>query len=73
MAKKAITVGALVAQGKHLVLTCKTCNTISTKDLNNVFFRPKMEFSVLQEILSCPECGHSNGTDDESGLMVTAE
>ena len=73
MAKKAITVGDLIAQGKHLVLTCKACNTISTQDLNDVFFRPKIELSVLQEMLSCPECGHSNGVDDESGLIVTAE
>jgi len=65
MAKKAITVGDLVAQGKHLVLTCKACKTISTKDPSDVFFRFKMEFSVLQEMLNCPECGHSNGVKIE--------
>jgi hypothetical protein len=72
-AKKAVTVGDLIAHGKQIVLTCKACNTIRTKDLNDAFFRPKMELSVLQEMLSCPECGHSNGVDDESGLIVTAE
>ena len=73
MRNTAVTVGQLIAQGKHLVLACKTCNTISSKDPSDVFFRPKMELLVLQGMLSCPECGRSNGVDDESGLIVTVE
>ena len=73
MVRKAITVGDLIAQGKHLVLTCKACNTVSTKDLNDVFFRPKMELSVLADLMHCPECGYCNAEDGEGKLSVTAE
>ena|GEM_PF-5776558 len=73
MAKKAITVGDLIAQGQHLVLTCKACNTISTKDLNDVFFRPKMELLALTHMMHCPECGYSNSVDGKSRLIVTTE
>ena len=34
MAKNAITVGVVIAQGKHLALKCNVCNTASTRDLN---------------------------------------
>ena len=73
MARKAITVGDLVAQSKHLVLTCKACNTISTEDLNDVFFRPKVEFSLLPLMMQCPVCGYGNCMDERGLLIVTAE
>ena len=73
MAQKAITIGDFIARCPHLGITCKTCNTISTKYLNDVFFHPKMEFSVLQGMLSCPECGRSNGVEDKGSPIETAE
>ena len=72
MAKIATSVGDLIAQGRHLVLTCKACNTISTKDVKDVFFRPKMELSVLVNMMHCSECGYCNGVDDGAKLIITA-
>jgi RNase P subunit RPR2 len=73
MARKSVTVGQLTAQNKHLALTCKACNTISTKNLNDVFFRPKMELSMLTHVMHCPECGYSKRVDDKGSLIATAE
>ena len=39
---------------KLVVLTCRACNTVSTKDLNAMFFCPNMELSVLGQLMQCP-------------------
>jgi hypothetical protein len=55
---------------KLVMLTCRACNTVSTKDLNEVFFCPNMELSVLDQLLQCPECGYRNGGVAERKLVV---
>ena len=45
------------------MLTCKVSNTISTKDLNDVSYRPKMELLVIADLMHCPESGYCNSED----------
>lgn len=58
---------------KRLVFTCKACGAIMSKEPNELFFKPNMEFAALERISVCTECGAGNVTSRMKQLFLTVE
>ena len=67
------TVADAIAQKKRLVFTCKACNTITSKEPNDVFYPQKMELTIVQQIAVCPECGAANMPGHSKQIIMTIE
>ena len=67
------TVAEAIAQDKRFVFTCKTCKAVISKQPNDIFFRPKMELHILEQISICSECGASNSTGHPLQVVLTVE
>ena len=67
------TVAEAIAQDKRFVFTCKVCKAVISKQPNDLFFRPKMELEILQQISICGECGACNTTDHPLQVVLTVE
>ena len=67
------TVAEAIAQDKCFVFTCRACRTVISKQPNDLFFRPKMELHILQQISVCSECGAANATGNPAQVVMTVE
>ena len=67
------TVAEAIAQDKRFVFTCKSCKAVISKQPNDLFFRPKMELHVLEQISICSECGAANATGNPVQVVLTVE
>ena len=67
------TVADAIGQDKRFVFTCKVCGAVISKQPNDLFFRPKMELHILQQISICTECGASNATGHPAQVVLTVE
>ncbi len=54
------TIADAIAQRKRLVFTCMACKTITSKEPNDLFFKPNMELNILEKVSVCTECGANN-------------
>ena len=67
------TVAEAIAQDKRFVFTCKVCRAAISKQPNDLFFRPKMELHILQQISICSACGAANATGSPVQVVLTVE
>ena len=67
------TVAEAIAQDKRFVFSCKACRAVISKQPNDLFFRPKMELEILQQISICGECGACNTTGRPLQVVLTVE
>ena len=67
------TIGEVIAQKKRFVFTCLACKTITSKQPNDLFYKPNMELSVLERMSACSECGGTNINGLPKQLILTIE
>ena len=67
------TVAETIAQDKRFVFTCKACKAVISKQPNDLFFRPKMELHILEQISICSECGAANAKGNPVQVVLTVE
>ena len=67
------TIGEVIAQRKRFVFTCMACKTITSKEPNELFYKPNMELSALERMSACSECGATNADDMPRQLLLTIE
>ena len=67
------TIADVIKQKKRFVFTCLSCKTITSKEPNDLFFKPNMELTILENVSVCPKCRASNFPGFAQRLFLTVE